>query len=59
MLTPVDESGRFYAEYGWLAGLSTVDAAEQVIGDLAEAGVLVEAGLFSTAIPSAGAATPR
>ena len=32
VLTPVDESGRFYAEYGWLHGLSTVEAAEQIIG---------------------------
>ena len=30
--TPVDESGRFYDEYGWLHGLSTVEAAEQIIG---------------------------
>jgi isoleucyl-tRNA synthetase len=34
VLTPVDESGRFYDEYGWLHGLSTVEAAEQIIGYL-------------------------
>ena len=32
VLTPVDEAGRFYDEYGWLHGLSTVEAAEQIIG---------------------------
>ena len=36
VLTPVDEAGRFYDEYGWLHGLSTVEAAEQIIGDLGE-----------------------
>ena len=29
VLTPVDEAGRFYDDYGWLHGLSTVEAAEQ------------------------------
>src|SRR4029079_19038784 len=44
VLTPVDESGRFYDDYGWLHGLSTVEAAEQIIGYLEERGRLVEAG---------------
>ncbi|RDI74526.1 Isoleucyl-tRNA synthetase [Gaiella occulta] len=43
VLTPVDEAGRFYPEYGWLHGLSTVEAADQIIGDLEERGLLVEA----------------
>ena len=42
--TPVDETGRFYPEYGWLHGLSTVEAADQIIGDLDERGLLVEPG---------------
>ena len=32
VLTPVDEAGRFYDDYGWLHGLSTVEAADQIIG---------------------------
>jgi isoleucyl-tRNA synthetase len=44
VLAPVDEAGRFYDSYGWLHGLSTVEAADQIIGDLRERGLLVEAG---------------
>jgi isoleucyl-tRNA synthetase len=51
VLTPVDESGRFYDEYGWLHGLSTVEAAEQIIGALEEKGRLVEAGLHEHRYP--------
>ena len=32
VLTPVDESGRFYEDYGWLHGLSTVESADQIVG---------------------------
>jgi isoleucyl-tRNA synthetase len=51
VLTPVDESGRFYDEYGWLHGLSTGDAADQIVGDLAERGLLVHAGLYEHRYP--------
>src|SRR4051794_11556796 len=51
VIAPVDESGRFYDEFGWLHGLSTVEAAEQIIGDLEEKGVLVEAGLHEHRYP--------
>src|SRR5947209_1846233 len=51
VLTPVDESGRFYNEYGWLHGLSTVEAGEQIIGALEEKGRLVEAGLHEHRYP--------
>jgi isoleucyl-tRNA synthetase len=51
VLTPVDESGRFYDEYGWLHGLSTTEAAEQIIGRLEEKGRLVEAGLYEHRYP--------
>jgi len=44
ILAPVDEAGRFYDSYGWLHGLSTVEAADQIIGDLHERGLLVGAG---------------
>ena len=43
MIAPVDEAGHFYPTFGWLHGLSTGDAAEQIIGDLDERGLLVEA----------------
>jgi isoleucyl-tRNA synthetase len=51
VLTPVDEAGRFYDDYGWLHGLSTVEAAEQIIGNLEEKGILVEAGLHEHRYP--------
>jgi isoleucyl-tRNA synthetase len=51
VLQPVDESGRFYDDYGWLHGLSTTEAAEQIIGNLEEKGVLVEAGLHEHRYP--------
>jgi isoleucyl-tRNA synthetase len=51
VLAPVDESGRFYDDYGWLHGLSTVEAAEQIIGHLEERGRLVEAGLHEHRYP--------
>ncbi len=51
VLTPVDESGRFYDTYGWLHGISTTEAADQIIGRLGEQGFLVEAGLYTHAYP--------
>ncbi len=44
VLTPVDEAGRFYDDYGWLHGLSTVEASDQIVGDLAERGFVVFSG---------------
>jgi isoleucyl-tRNA synthetase len=46
VLTPVDEAGRFYDSYGWLHGTTTVEAAEQIVSDLRDRGVLVEAGEY-------------
>jgi isoleucyl-tRNA synthetase len=46
VLAPVDEAGRFYDAYGWLHGLSTTDAADQIVGQLAEKGFLIEAGVY-------------
>ena len=40
VLVPVDESGRFYPDYGWLHGSSTVEVADQIVGDLRERGLL-------------------
>jgi isoleucyl-tRNA synthetase len=51
VLTPVDEAGRFYDDYGWLHGLSTVEAADQIVGRLAETGFLVDADVYKHAYP--------
>jgi isoleucyl-tRNA synthetase len=51
VLTPVDEAGRFYEDYGWLHGTSTGDAADQIAGDLRERSLLVEAGLYEHRYP--------
>jgi isoleucyl-tRNA synthetase len=51
VLTPVDESGRFYNDYGWLHGLSTGESADQIIGRLGETGFLVSAGLYTHSYP--------
>jgi isoleucyl-tRNA synthetase len=51
VLTPVDEAGRFYDDYGWLHGLSTVEAADQIVGRLGETGFLVSAGVYEHRYP--------
>jgi isoleucyl-tRNA synthetase len=51
VLTPVDEAGRFYDDYGWLHGLSTAEAADQIVGDLGERGFLVHAGQYTHNYP--------
>src|SRR4051794_10638713 len=51
VLTPVDESGRFYDDYGWLHGVSTTEAADQIIGVLGEKAILVESALYTHAYP--------
>ena len=51
MLSPVDEAGRFYDSYGWLHGLSTTEAADQIVGQLGETGFLLEAGSYEHRYP--------
>jgi isoleucyl-tRNA synthetase len=51
VLSPVDEAGRFYDAYGWLHGLSTAEAADQIVGRLAETGFLVHAGRYEHRYP--------
>jgi isoleucyl-tRNA synthetase len=51
VLAPVDESGRFYDDYGWLHGLSTGEAADQIVGNLGERGLLVEATTYEHSYP--------
>ena len=51
VLTPVDEAGRFYDDYGWLHGLATAEAADPIVRRLEESGRLVEAGLHEHRYP--------
>jgi isoleucyl-tRNA synthetase len=51
VLVPIDESGRFYPEYGPFAGLSTDEVEEPVIAALRERGLLVEAGRVTHRYP--------
>jgi isoleucyl-tRNA synthetase len=51
VLMPVDEAGRFSDDYGWLQGVSTVEAADQIIGWLGEEGFLVDHGLYEHRYP--------
>ena len=44
VLMPIDEAGRFGADYGFLAGKTTDEAAEPVTQDLHVRGLLLEAG---------------
>jgi isoleucyl-tRNA synthetase len=46
VLTPVDEAGHFYDDYGWLHGLSTVEAADQIVANLTERGFLVSVDTY-------------
>jgi isoleucyl-tRNA synthetase len=43
VLSPVDESGVFTSEYGWLAGITTGDANDRIIDDLRQRELLVRA----------------
>jgi isoleucyl-tRNA synthetase len=51
VLAPVDEDGRFYPEYGWLAGLRTEEARGPIVDDLAHRGLLLEAGEYLHSYP--------
>jgi isoleucyl-tRNA synthetase len=51
VLMPVDESGRFYPQYGWLAGLGSSEARTPIAEDLEKRGLLVEAGEYVHSYP--------
>ena len=51
VLMPVDEAGRFHDGYGWLHGLSTGEAADQIVGWLGQNGFLVTAGVHQHRYP--------
>jgi isoleucyl-tRNA synthetase len=50
-LSPVDEAGCYFDAYGWLAGRSALDVAEDVAKRLREAGRLLEAEMYTHAYP--------
>jgi isoleucyl-tRNA synthetase len=51
VLTPVDEAGRFYAEYGELAGRDTTEVRPNIITDLHDRGLLVESDEYVHSYP--------
>src|SRR3954454_2867184 len=51
VLTPVDEAGHFYPDYGWLAGRSIDETRQPIIDDLQRRGLLVEADTIVHAYP--------
>jgi isoleucyl-tRNA synthetase len=51
VLAPVDESGRFHDDYGWLAGQTTSEARDRIIDDLRDRGLLVDAGTITHRYP--------
>ncbi len=51
ILMPVDESGRFYPQYGWLAGMGSSAARDAITEDLERKGLLVEAGEYLHSYP--------
>jgi isoleucyl-tRNA synthetase len=51
VITPVDESGLFYDDFGWLAGKGARAAAEEIIADVRVRGRLVDAGTIEHRYP--------
>src|SRR5262249_18403613 len=47
----VDESGRFYPDYGWLAGLPTSDVTGKIVASLKEHSLLVRAAEITHRYP--------
>ena len=51
VLSPVDEAGRFFAEYGWLSGRGAHEAATDIIEDLRTRELLAEAATIHHRYP--------
>src|SRR5262249_22028432 len=51
ILTPVNESGEFYDDYGWLRGRSVAESADDIASDLTSRGVLVDANTITHRYP--------
>jgi isoleucyl-tRNA synthetase len=39
VIGPIDEAGRYYADFGWLTGLEAPNVAEQIVDDLERGGI--------------------
>ena len=51
IVTPVDEAGRFYPTFGWLAGRAAHEAAADIIADLEHRALLYDAGTIHHRYP--------
>jgi isoleucyl-tRNA synthetase len=51
VIMPVDESGTFYADFGWLAGRGAHEAADDIIDDLRQRDLLIHAGTIEHRYP--------
>jgi isoleucyl-tRNA synthetase len=51
VLAPIDEDGRFLPAYGWLRGRGAHDAADEIIAELGEHDVLIQAGTIEHRYP--------
>ncbi len=51
VIMPVDESGRFYPDFGWLAGMETTAARQPIINELERKGLLVESTEYVHSYP--------
>jgi isoleucyl-tRNA synthetase len=51
VLMPVDESGRFLPDFGWLAGRGAHEAGDDIVEDLRTRGLLAEAGTITHRYP--------
>ena len=51
VIAPVDESGVFYDNFGWLSGEKTSEVAERVIEDLRSRGLLYDSGTITHRFP--------
>ncbi len=51
VLAPIDESGHFYEDYGWLHGMATAEVRESIPHDLGSRGRLLEASEITHRYP--------
>lgn len=51
VIMPVDEAGKFFEHFGWLAGREAHDVADDIIADLRSKRLLVESGTITHRYP--------
>ena len=51
VIMPVDESGHFYPDFGWLAGMDTDAARQPIVDELERQGLLVESTEYVHSYP--------